>query len=146
MGFEIFIYFLRWVTKLIGKICDLPPAHPINPSSYFMTTSTSLNRLNISAWHNLPRVSYVLYVTIWRQNGIVPRYRSPTPNPSLLTLTLASVTQTVFRSPETKHSLRTRERILFQWRNAFRYKRPMKFLVFKQPHTVCLFCVDISWA
>jgi hypothetical protein len=34
MGFEIFIYILlRWVTKLIGKICDLPPAHP---SSYFM--------------------------------------------------------------------------------------------------------------
>ena len=59
---------------------------------------------------------------------------------------VASVTQTVFRSPETKHSLRTRERILFQWRNAFIYKRPMKFLVFKQPHTVCLFCVDISWA
>jgi hypothetical protein len=27
MGFEIFIYILRWVTKLIGKICDLPPAH-----------------------------------------------------------------------------------------------------------------------
>jgi hypothetical protein len=27
---------------------------------------------------------------------------------------LASVTQTVFRSPEAKHSLRTRERILFQ--------------------------------
>ena len=27
---------------------------------------------------------------------------------------LASVTQTVFRSPETKHRLRTRERILFQ--------------------------------
>jgi hypothetical protein len=35
MGFEIFIYILRWVTKLIGKICDLPPAHP---SSYFMTS------------------------------------------------------------------------------------------------------------
>jgi hypothetical protein len=24
MGFEIFIYILRWITKLIGKICDLP--------------------------------------------------------------------------------------------------------------------------
>jgi hypothetical protein len=36
MGFEIFIYILRWVTELIGKICDLPPAHP---SSYFMTMS-----------------------------------------------------------------------------------------------------------
>jgi hypothetical protein len=35
MGFEIFIYILRWVTELIGKICDLPPAHP---SSYFMTS------------------------------------------------------------------------------------------------------------
>jgi hypothetical protein len=35
MGFEIFTYILRWVTKLIGKICDLPPAHP---SSYFMTS------------------------------------------------------------------------------------------------------------
>jgi hypothetical protein len=35
MGFEIVIYILRWVTKLIGKICDLPPAHP---SSYFMTS------------------------------------------------------------------------------------------------------------
>jgi hypothetical protein len=23
MGFEFFIYILRWVTKLIGKICDL---------------------------------------------------------------------------------------------------------------------------
>ena len=34
MGFEIFIDFLRWVTKIIGKICDLPPALP---SSYFMT-------------------------------------------------------------------------------------------------------------
>jgi hypothetical protein len=63
-----------------------------------------------------------------------------------LTHCLASVTQTVFRSHETKHSLRTRERILFQWRNAFVYKRPMKFLVLKQPHTMCLFCVDISWA
>jgi hypothetical protein len=30
---EIFIDILRWVTELIGKICDLPPAHP---SSYFM--------------------------------------------------------------------------------------------------------------
>jgi hypothetical protein len=38
MGFEIFIYILRWVTKLIGKICDLPPAHP---SSYFMTSPLS---------------------------------------------------------------------------------------------------------
>ena len=28
------IYILRWVTELIGQICDLPPAHP---SSYFMT-------------------------------------------------------------------------------------------------------------
>jgi hypothetical protein len=35
MGFEIVIYILRWVTKLIGKICDLPPAHPC---SYFMTS------------------------------------------------------------------------------------------------------------
>jgi hypothetical protein len=35
MGFEFFIYILRWVTKLIGKICDLPPAHPC---SYFMTS------------------------------------------------------------------------------------------------------------
>jgi hypothetical protein len=35
MGFEICIYILRWVTKRIGKICDLPPAHP---SSYFMTS------------------------------------------------------------------------------------------------------------
>jgi hypothetical protein len=35
MGFEIFIYILRWVTELIGKMCDLPPAHP---SSYFMTS------------------------------------------------------------------------------------------------------------
>jgi hypothetical protein len=35
MGFEIFIYILRWVTELIGKICDLPPAHP---SSYFMSS------------------------------------------------------------------------------------------------------------
>jgi hypothetical protein len=35
MGLEIFIYILRWVTKFIGKICDLPPAHP---SSYFMTS------------------------------------------------------------------------------------------------------------
>jgi hypothetical protein len=29
------IYILRWVTELIGQICDLPPAHP---SSYFMTS------------------------------------------------------------------------------------------------------------
>ena len=40
MGFEIFIYILRWVTKLIGKICDLPPAHP---SSYFMTSPLKNN-------------------------------------------------------------------------------------------------------
>jgi hypothetical protein len=39
MGFEIFIYILRWVTKLIGKICDLPPVHP---SSYFMTSPLEL--------------------------------------------------------------------------------------------------------
>ena len=39
MGFEIFIYILRWVTELIGKICDLPPAHP---SSYFMTSPLRL--------------------------------------------------------------------------------------------------------
>jgi hypothetical protein len=28
MDFEIFIYILRWVTKRIRKMCDLPAAHP----------------------------------------------------------------------------------------------------------------------
>jgi hypothetical protein len=36
MGFEIFIYILRWVTKLIGKICDLTSSPPY--ICYFMTS------------------------------------------------------------------------------------------------------------
>jgi hypothetical protein len=34
VGHENF-FIQRWVTEPIGKICDLPPAHP---SSYFMTS------------------------------------------------------------------------------------------------------------
>jgi hypothetical protein len=59
MGFEIFIYILRWVTKLIGKICDLPPA---NPSSYFMTNQ-SLN----SAQHDGKVVGQELITEQWRK-------------------------------------------------------------------------------
>jgi hypothetical protein len=88
-------------------------------------------------------------VQLWARSELIPTGNTTENrqnNATFVSYDLASVTQTVFRSPETKHSLRTRETILFQWRNAFIYKRPMKFLVFKQPHTVCLFCVDISWA
>ena len=46
MGFEIFINILRWVTELIGKICDLPPAHP---SSYFMTSPYTLKTFRVNA-------------------------------------------------------------------------------------------------
>jgi hypothetical protein len=52
MGFEIFIYILRWVTELIGKICDLPPAHP---SSYFM-----ISPLDSFVWNtNMAAMSFV---------------------------------------------------------------------------------------
>jgi hypothetical protein len=60
MGFEIFIYILRWVTKLIGKICDLPPAHP---SSYFMTSPLVLQNLHGAKSRNVWPYPYrILYI------------------------------------------------------------------------------------
>ena len=96
MGFEIFIYILRWVTKLLGKICDLPPVHP---SSYFMTSPLVLQIFVLTDLDIQLLITFSL--TAVHRNNNCPRWKTG----------MTSFWTTLLGEENVVHSCRTHERI-----------------------------------